>query len=63
MALKNGMMWLILGAIIAAHAGYWFLSGHYESHSDTRNVLVIIQALVGLALMYWAVRTKPNKAV
>lgn len=53
---------LIIGAIIAGHAGYWFLSGQSETHSGTRNFLVVIQALAGFGLMYWAVKNKPKKA-
>lgn len=52
-------LYLLLGAILAVHAGFWFLSGVYGNHSNMRNFLVIIQAMAGLGLMYWAVKNKP----
>lgn len=59
---KYANYFLVIGAIIAGHAGYWFLSGEYETHSTLRIVLVILQAFAGFGLMYWAVRNKPKKA-
>lgn len=59
---KYPAYFLVLGAIIAGHAGYWFLSGEYESHSSLRTLLVILQAFAGFGVMYWAVKNKPKKA-
>lgn len=59
--MSNASIYLIVGALIAGHAGYWFLSGEQAFHSTVRNILVILQALVGLGLMYWAVRNKPRQ--
>ncbi len=59
--MTRSQIYLSLGAIIAGHAGYWFLSGAHHDHSDMRNALVGLQALAGLALMYWAVKNKSGK--
>ena len=59
--MSNTTLYLIVGALIAGHAGYWFLSGEQASHSTARNILVILQAVAGLGLMYWAVRNKPRR--
>lgn len=59
--MSKASKYLILGALIAGHAGYWFLSGEQASHSTIQNSLMIIQALVGLGLMYWAVQNKSRK--
>lgn len=59
---KFPVYFLVLGAIIAGHAGYWFLSGAYETHSNLRIGLVFLQAFAGFGLMFWAVKNKPKKA-
>ena len=36
--------------VIAGQAGYWFIGGASSAHSMTRNLLVIPQFFVGLAI-------------
>ena len=54
------IIWLVIGALIALQAGFWFLAEKHETHTTFRNMLVIIQAIAGFGLMYWSVRNKPG---
>lgn len=52
--MKNkSFVWLLLGAIIAGHAGYWFIGGNYHEASTVRNLLVGLQFIVGVALFFY----------
>jgi uncharacterized membrane protein len=51
MARSTGGVAIILAALLIAQGTYWFTSGAHSSHSTARNALVILELLVGVALI------------
>lgn len=51
--MKNSekLTWVPIGALLAGMAGEWFISGTYESHSQVRNIFVVIQLIIGLGII------------
>jgi hypothetical protein len=39
--------------LAAGQAVYWFIGGAYMDHSQVRNILVVLQLLIGVATMVW----------
>lgn len=46
-------VWLLIGAIVAGHAGHWFIGGKYHDYSTVRNIFVSLQFLVGMAMFIY----------
>lgn len=65
MTLNSNTGWVMLcGAMIAGQAAHWFISGANDEHSFTRNLMVVIQLLAGIALLIYSwhkVRVRKNK--
>lgn len=56
-------VWIMAGAVLAGTAGEWFLGGKQDDHGLTRNVLVVMQLLIGLGmLVYPFARSSKHKA-
>lgn len=50
---KKSTVWLLIGAIVAGHAGHWFIGGQYHDYSTVRNTFVFLQLLVGIAMFIY----------
>jgi hypothetical protein len=46
---RNAVLGLLVAALLAGQAAYWFASGESAAHSAVRNVLVVVQLAIGLA--------------
>lgn len=47
------LVWVTIGALLAGMAGEWFLSGTYDSHSQVRNIFVLIQLIIGIGIILY----------
>jgi hypothetical protein len=43
----------VFAGIAAGQAVYWFVAGTYLDQSQIRNVLVVLQLLIGVAALVW----------
>ena len=50
---KKSTVWLLIGAIVAGHAGHWFIGGNYHDYSTVRNLLVALQFILGMAMFLY----------
>jgi hypothetical protein len=46
--------YMLMGALIAAHAVHWFVGGESVGASELRTVAVVGQLVAGVALTLWA---------
>lgn len=49
---------LLVAALLAGSAAYWFISGETAAHSFLRNLAVFLQLLLGLGLAVFALFKK-----
>ncbi len=60
--MKNNekITWMMIGALVAGIAGEWFIGGSYESYSQTRNIFVGAQLIIGIGIFFYPFLKKKN---
>jgi len=48
----------LVGTFVAGLAAHWFIGGDYAEHSFIRNIFVVVQLLIGLWIIFYALRKR-----
>lgn len=60
--MKNDQTVLVLlGALIAGHAVYWFIGGKFHDYTTVRNTFVVLQFLIGMTMIFYNWKLKKSK--